>query len=123
MRQYDGLFIFAPESGPEARKEEWSSLEGLIKKFKGRILEKNEWGKRPLGYEVAKHRDGYMIMLAFEMDPAQAGEFRRALELDAHVLKYMVTVKPVQKAAAAPKVKKAKAPARKTVAAVEGAKS
>ncbi len=93
MRTYEGLFIFPPESGPEARKEEAKALENHLKKFKAVVKEKVEWGKRSLGYAVKKHKEGYVVVLEFTMGPEHAEEFRRTLQLDERILKFMLTVR------------------------------
>lgn len=96
MRTYEGLFIFPPESGPETRKEEAQALENHLKKFKAVVKERVEWGKRSLGYPLKKYKEGYVIVVEFTMGPEHAQEFRRTLELDERILKFMFTVRTPQ---------------------------
>lgn len=108
MKSYEGLFIFPPESTPDVRKNQLKNLDDLIAKFKGQVQQKNEWGKKPLGYLIRKYQEGYTLVYDFQMDPAHATEFRRGLELQEDLMKFMVTVKhPVKvvekKAPSAPK--------------------
>ena len=107
MKSYEGFFVFPPESTPEVRKQQLKNLDDLIAKHKGQVAQKTEWGKKPLGYIIKKHQEGYGMIYDFQMDPAQATEFRKGLELQEDLIKFMVTVKVVAKAE---KVSKPSAP-------------
>ena len=110
MEVYEAVFIFPPESAAEARKSQLKSLDDLFAKFQGEIIQKTEWGKRPLGYPVRKFREGYFLLVDYKMDPARATEFRKALELQEELLKFMNCVKDIKKETKAA----AKLPAAKT---------
>ena len=93
MKAYEGIFIFPPESAADARKTQLKSVDDIIAKFQGAVIQKNEWGKKPLGYPLKKFREGYVLIVDFEMPSSQAIEFRKTLELQEDMLKYMITVK------------------------------
>ncbi len=97
MTSYEGIFIFPPESAGDARKAQLKSIDDIIAKFQGSIIQKNEWGKKLLGYPLKKFREGYVVVADFEMPSLQAVEFRKSLELQEDILKYMVTVKAAVK--------------------------
>jgi small subunit ribosomal protein S6 len=96
MRSYESIFIFPPEETPEARKKQLKNLEDLIQKFQGIVEQKVEWGKRPLGYPVKKFKEGYFILCDFQMEPKNIAEFRRNLELQEELVKFMVTLKNIR---------------------------
>ncbi len=104
MKLYEGLFILVSEASGEARKGQLDSIEDLIKKNKGIIRNKAEWGKKSVGYPLKKHRDGYYVIYDFEVPPASIFEIDRMLRLDETILKFMITVKNVR----VPKLKKKK---------------
>jgi small subunit ribosomal protein S6 len=97
MKSYEGLFVFPPESTPDVRKNQLKSLDDLFAKFKAQVQQKNEWGRKPLGYPIRKYSDGHMLVYDFQMDPSQATEFRKALQLQEDLIKFMVILKPVVK--------------------------
>ena len=97
MTSYEGVFIFPPEAAGDTRKAQLKNLDELIGKFQGSVIQKNEWGKRPLGYPIRKIREGYFVVVEFGMPPSQATEFRKLLELQEDILKYMITVKKENK--------------------------
>ena len=93
MRKYEGLFIFPPEETPEAWKGEEKRLEEAISRLGGRILERKDWGRRPLGYAIRKFREGRILLWNFEIEGNQLGELRKTLALDERILKSTI-VKP-----------------------------
>ncbi len=97
MKSYEGVFIFPPEAAGDTRKAQLKNLDELIGKFQGSVVQKNEWGKRPLGYPIRKFREGYFVVAEFGMPTSQTTEFRKTLELQEDILKYMITVKKESK--------------------------
>ena len=93
MKSYEGVFIFPPESTADARKEQYKNLDEVLAKFQAHVLQKTEWGKRPLGYPLKKFREGFFWILDFRMLPAKMTEFRKTLELQEDLLKFMLTIK------------------------------
>lgn len=93
MKRYEGIFIYPPEAGPEVRKNQEKTLEEIVKRFQGAIVQKNEWGRRPLGYPLKKFREGHFWVVDFDMPPANMTELRKTLELQEDLLKFMLTIK------------------------------
>ena len=109
MKKYEGLFIFPPEVTGEGRKDPATEVTKWIEKFQGKVLQKTDLGKKTLGHPLRKYKDGKMFVFEFEMDPSRTQDFRKELELQENLLKYMVSVPPKKvtlpplPAAAAPK--------------------
>ena len=93
MKAYEGVFIFPPEASPEARKNQEKNLEDVLKKFGGKILQRTEWGRRPLGYPLKKFREGHFLILDFQVESIKMTELRKMLELQEDLLKFMLTIK------------------------------
>ena len=93
MKSYEAIFIFPPESTPDARKNQLQQLEDSIKKFSGTLSQKTEAGRKLLGYPVKKFREGYVLYADFLMDTSKTNEFRKALELQEDLLKYVIFTK------------------------------
>jgi len=103
MRKYEGLFIFPPEVTGESHKDFSAEVTKWIEKFQGKITQKTDLGKKPIGHPLKKFKEGKVLVFNFEMDPARMQEFRKELELQETLLKYMVTIpedKPKMPAAA-----------------------
>ena len=92
MKKYEGLFIFPPEGTGEAHKDFSVEVTKWIEKFQGKVIQKTDMGKKRIGYPIKKYKEGKVLVVNFEMDPARMQEFRKDLELQEGLLKYMVTV-------------------------------
>lgn len=92
MRKYEGLFIFPPEVTGEKQKDFSAEVTKWIEKFKGKVIQKIDLGKKPIGHALKKFKEGKVLVFDFEMDPARVQDFRKDLELQEGLLKYMVTV-------------------------------
>jgi ribosomal protein S6 len=93
MRNYEGVFIFPPDVSADAKRKQEQDLEDILGKFGGTVSSKVEIGKKPLGYEVRKFREGQVYIYDFQMKPDKASGFRKALDLLGGLIKYMITVK------------------------------
>lgn len=114
MKAYEGLFVFPPDSTPDVRKGQLKSIDDLIAKFKGQVTQKTEWGKKLMGYPLQKHAEGYVMIYDFQMDSSQAIEFRKGIDLQEDLIKYMITVKVQEKVKAEKKPSAPKAPVAET---------
>lgn len=97
MKSYEGLFVFPPDSTPDVRKGQLKNIDDLIAKFKGQVTLKTEWGKKLMGYPIRKHAEGYVMIYDFQMDSSQAVEFRKGIDLQEDLIKYMITIKVLEK--------------------------
>jgi len=98
MKKYEGLFIFPPEITGESHKDPAAEVVKWIEKFQGKVIQKTDLGKKPLGHMIRKYKDGRTFVFDFEMDPSRAQDFRKELELQENLLRYMVSIpakKPV----------------------------
>lgn len=92
MKKYEGLFIFPPEITGESHKDPAAEIAKWIEKFQGKVIQKTDLGKKPLGHMIRKYKDGRTFVFEFEMDPSRAQDFRKELELQENLLRYMVSV-------------------------------
>ena len=111
MKAYEGVFIFPPDASAEAGKEQFKKLDDLFTKFQANVLQKNDWGKKSLGYAIRKFHEAHFLIVDFQLESTKMPEFVKALELQEDILKYMITVKQE----ARPNPKAAKSESRSTV--------
>jgi small subunit ribosomal protein S6 len=90
LRPYEALVI-TRTAGDASKK---STFEDLVKKHGGKVLNQNDLGKRLLGYEVKKTKDGFVASYDFELGPDKVDGFKRSLQLAEDVLKYTLVLKP-----------------------------
>lgn len=92
MKKYEGLFIFPPETGGESHKDPALEVTKWIEKFQGKVLQKSDLGKKTLGHLIGKHKEGKILVFEYEMNPSQTQDFRKELELQENLLKYMISI-------------------------------
>ena len=87
MNKYEALFIFPPDEGPEASKNDETRLEETLTRFGGRIVDRQDWGKRPLGFALRKFREGRILHWNFELEGLKLADLRQQLQLNEKILK------------------------------------
>ena len=93
MRKYEGIFVYAPNVAPDERKAQEKAFNEIVEKYDGKIADRQEMGRRSLGYEIKKHREGYFVLADIELKPGQVALFRRAVQLFPDVIKFSLTLK------------------------------
>ncbi len=90
LRNYETMYIIKPQLEEEA-------IDAVVKKFddhivkNGGVVEKIEKkGKKRLAYEVKDHRDGFYVLMNFQLDPGQITELDRAFKLSDEVIRHIV---------------------------------
>lgn len=90
MREYELVIIFNPGVEDQTLEEEIEKVSGLAGKDGGKVTEINRWGKKPLGYEIQKERNGIYVLFRFQSEPSVLLEMRKYLQLNEHVLRHRV---------------------------------
>lgn len=121
MRQFEVLFIVRPELDEAQVQEAVGSVSKLIESLGGTAQPPNIWGKRRLAYEVDKLREGYYVLIDFEIDGEQVAELERNLKISETVFRHIVVRKPVLKTAAAARRRRREAAAKAVQAEAEAA--
>jgi len=96
VRTYEGLII-TPIAGAAGTKDESANFESLVKKHGGNVLSRNDLGKRFLGYTVKKTKEAYVTGYDFELSPEKVEPLFKDLRLSENVLKFMITLKSLEK--------------------------
>jgi small subunit ribosomal protein S6 len=93
LRDYEIVYIFAPEHEEAAVNERLERFHGLLTgENGGEITATDHWGQRTLSYPIEKKTSGYYVVEHFRAPSEALPEFERALKLDEAVLRYLVVV-------------------------------
>ena len=114
---YETLFIVDVTAGEEAAKASVEKFASLIA-ANGEIVEKAEWGKRRLAYEIDDMSEGYYVVITFKSASDFPAELDRLFNIDETIMRSTILKldhKALEKAA------KAKAAAEAAAAAAEEA--
>ncbi len=95
MKVYEGLFIFSTELA--AQENVAAEVTSWIQRFEGVVDQITEVGTRKLGFKIGKFAEGKVFSIQYQMDPAQADGFRKALEMEEKLLSFTLTFPPSKK--------------------------
>lgn len=82
---YSFVFIMAEE-----KKDILDKVSKIIEDHTGVIKKKDEWGKKHFAYPINKNSHGYYYDWTFTMPKAQIKEFKKKLDFEALVVRYLV---------------------------------
>jgi small subunit ribosomal protein S6 len=90
-REYETIYILRPNTPNEGVAEVNTRIKGVIEGMGGKILKIDNWGKRRLGYEVAKERKGIYLYWQYLAQPGVVEETERNLRMLDNVIRYLTT--------------------------------
>ncbi len=93
MRVYESVVILNPHNTEEQVRGCVAKLEEILKKFNSKIVNKVEWGRKPLGFQVAKLSEGYFLLIEFESDPSAIKDIQYSFRLADFILYSTIFVK------------------------------
>lgn len=108
MKTYEGIFVFPPVQTPEEKKASEKKVNEIVGKFGGKIIQRLDWGRRPLGYMVKKFSEGCFELVEVEMEPGNVDAFRKNLQLLPELVKFSIFAKNYKLVRNAPPQPKAK---------------
>ena len=93
MEKYEVMFIVKNTIEDDAIKAVADSLQGIITKGKGKIIEFKEMGKRKLAYPIKKELTGTYFVMTVEANHETIKEFERKVLINENVLRHLVIKK------------------------------
>ena len=89
MREYEFVYVIQPDASVERETEIHGRIDGVIHDHKGRLLLRDDWGKRRLAYEIKKFQKGHYFQVNFLGLGKEIAEIERLMRIDADVLRYL----------------------------------
>jgi len=99
LRPYEILLIVDPRPTDEEVTQLLTRLQDTLKELGASVQRVDNWGKRRLGYEIKKQREGTYVVFEVLAEPTAVKEFERQLRLNEAVLRFLSTRAPVRKQA------------------------
>lgn len=90
--EYETIYVMKPEVPEDALRAIHEKLDGIIERFQGHILVRDDWGKRKLAYPVKKNSKGHYLYVNYLGPTDLVLELERNLRIDANLLRFL-TVK------------------------------
>lgn len=87
FRKYETVFIVRPTLDDESVDRCVNTVEEFLRGQGGKIISTDKKGRKRLSYEVKKLRDGFFVVLRFEVKPETIVAFKRMLQLNEDVIR------------------------------------
>ncbi len=88
LRKYELIYLVQPELEDEGREKIASRLKQALQDGNAQTLLWEEWGKRKLAYEIAKHNKAYYTYVVFVSGASLPHELERILRIFDDCLRY-----------------------------------
>ena len=93
MRNYEVVFLVHPDQSEQvpAMVERY---EGIISKHDGIIHRKEDWGRRPLSYEINDVHKAHYMLMNIECNQAALDELKTAFKFNDAIIRNLIILKP-----------------------------
>lgn len=96
VRQYELTYLISPQLTSDETREIAAVVEKSIKKFDGKVLSQEDWGKRSLAYTLKhlgkRYDEAVFKHLVIEFETKAAFEFEKDVHLNQQVLRYLFVI-------------------------------
>ncbi|MEO8581996.1 MAG: 30S ribosomal protein S6 [Patescibacteria group bacterium] len=89
---YEFVALFSPELLEHDLQSIQESFITLIKKHKGKVLTVENWGKRPLSYEIKKFDEANYLFFTLELDTAEVEPFNQDVRLNTQAIRHLFVI-------------------------------
>lgn len=95
-RLYELTYLLPADSTEAELAQEAEKIQGLISKYKGKILQTQGWGKKDLAYKI-RHRGQFYTEAVYthqvvQFPPAKINDFEKELLLEETVMRHLLVV-------------------------------
>jgi len=89
-RQYELVYILPPDTTETQVTELHAQVEGVVSRLKGQIEKTENWGRKRLAYEIARHKEGYYVLQTINGSGELMKELDRRLKVMDIVIRQMI---------------------------------
>ena len=89
-RKYELVYVVSPEASDEQVTDLHTQIESTVQKMNGQIEKTENWGRRKLAYEIARHKEGVYVLDVINGSGELMKELDRRLRVMDQVLRHMV---------------------------------
>lgn len=86
-RKYETVFIVRATLDDESVDRCVNTVEEFLKNQGGKIISTDKKGRKRLSYEVNKLRDGFFVVLRYEVKPTSITAFKRMIQLNEDIIR------------------------------------
>ncbi|HEY2153113.1 MAG TPA: 30S ribosomal protein S6 [Vicinamibacterales bacterium] len=89
-RQYELVYILPPDTTEQAVADLHTQIEQVVARLNGQIEKTENWGRKRLAYEIARHKEGFYVLEVINGSGELMKELDRRLKVMDLVLRHMV---------------------------------
>ena len=89
-RQYELVYILPPDTTEQQVTELHAQVEEVVSRMHGRIASTENWGRKRLAYEIARHKEGYYVLQVINGSGELMKELDRRLKVMDIVIRQMI---------------------------------
>ncbi len=89
MRQYEIAILLHPDLEIDIESA-IAKIEKILTAGGGKIVKKDNWGKRKLAYKIEKQEWGIYAFYVMELDPASVAKINNTLRITEEVMRYLI---------------------------------
>jgi len=88
-RKYELVYIVSPEATDEQVTALHDQVQAIVARFNGEIEKTENWGRRKLAYEIARHKEGTYVLEVINGGGELMKEIDRRLKVIDEVIRHM----------------------------------
>lgn len=96
IRTYELTYLIPSGLSSDESKAVVDQVEKLIKKYKGKIVQTEDWGKKTLAYTIQhagkKYLEAEYKHLQIELETNQVQSFNRDVQLNQNILRHLLVI-------------------------------
>lgn len=89
-KPYEMVFILRPDLDDTQARAAVERVVARIAERGGEVRSVEPWGKRRLAYPIQKHREGYYVLVRFQLDGQRVQDLKSAVALQEDVIRFLV---------------------------------
>ncbi len=89
-RQYELVYILPPDSTEQQVGEVQTQIEEVVSRLHGQIATTENWGRKRLAYEIARHKEGFYVLQVINGSGELMKELDRRLKVMDIVIRQMI---------------------------------
>ena len=89
VRQYELVYILAPEATEQEVADLHTQVEAIITRYQGELVKTENWGRRKLAFRIGKHREGTYVLEVFKGTGELTKELDRRLKVIDSVIRHL----------------------------------
>lgn len=81
LRKYELIYLVQPEANDDDRQKVADRVDGVLSEYGATLIQREDWGKRKLAYEIQKQNKAFYTYLVFIARPGTTAEIERVLRM------------------------------------------